>query len=415
MRVFIGLTEVANCIHNYAKGFRALGIDVFAVVDERAWPYPDSQYDVVLYERFGKPPRRSGWFSLNWQWWRLRYYLLFLKAVLTCDVFIFTFGSSFRANRRDYWLLKRLGKKIVSVFLGSDTRYWYAYTREAELLGTDSDIRGYLDNVLKNQPHDYLAVKLETVRQAEAHADLILAQPDAAQLQSRPYMRLNIPIDLSSIQCEIPDRERPLILHVPSARGIKGTDRVLEAVEQLQRERVAFDFRLIEKTPNRAVRQLLRDSDIVIDQLNSETIATLALEALAAGNVVLARYLPERARIGLDCPVINVNGATLLTRLREVIENRELRRRLAGEGRPYVERHHSHTLVAKQILEWLDPKRRGDFHFSPTFFRDHFVMSASLAERERELLKTEPSHWWASGLEGVRFDEGELRESRSDV
>jgi len=414
MRVFIGLTEVANCVHTYAKGFRALGIDAFAVIEERAWPYPDSEYDAVLKERFGEPPGRSV-FSWSWQRWRLRYYLLFLKAILTCDVFIFIFGSAFRADRRDYWLLKRLGKKIVCVFLGSDTRHWYAYTQEAELLGTDADIRAYLDNVLKNQPHDYLAVKLETVRQAEAQADLILALPDAAQLQSRPYMRLNIPIDLSSIQCEIPNRERPLVLHAPSARGIKGTDRVLEVVEGLQREGVAFDFRLIERTPNRTVREALRHSDIVIDQLNSETIATLALEALAAGNVVLARYLPERVRIGPDCPVINVNGATLAARLREVVENRELRCRLANEGRPYVERHHSHTLVAKQILEWLDPKRRGDLHFYPTFFRDHFVMSSSLAERERELLKTEPAHWRASQLEGVRFDEKEPRASRANV
>jgi len=59
MRVFIGLTEVANCVHTYAKGFRALGIDAFAVIEERAWPYPDSEYDAVLKERFGEPPGRS--------------------------------------------------------------------------------------------------------------------------------------------------------------------------------------------------------------------------------------------------------------------------------------------------------------------------------------------------------------------
>jgi len=405
MKVFIGLTEVANCVHNYAKGFRDLGVGTFTVLDERGWPYADSKYDVVLTEAFGPPPKPSGRLSLKWHLWRLRYYLVLLRAALTCDVFIFTFGSAFRADRRDYWLLKRLGKRIVSVFLGSDTRYWYAYTQEAELLGTDADIRPYLDTVLKEQAHDYLAVKLETVRQAEAYSDVILALPDAAQLQTRPYMRLNIPIDLTCIDCAIHDRARPLVVHAPSARSIKGTDRILEVVAELQRDGVCFDFRLIEKTPNRVVREVLSESDIVIDQLNSETVATLALEALAAGNVVLARYLPDRVRIAPDCPVVNVNGGTLAARLREVIEDRELRGRLARLGRPYVERYHSHVVVAKQILEWVDPRRRGDYHFHPTFFRDHFVMSASLARREREQLKNEPPHWLANDLAGVRFVE----------
>jgi glycosyltransferase involved in cell wall biosynthesis len=403
MRVFIGLTEVANCVHQYGKAFRALGVRTLTVVEERAWAYPDSEYDIVLHEKLGDPPTRSGILNLRWHLWRFRYYLILARAALTCDVFIFTFGSSFRSDRRDYWLLKKLGKQIVSVFLGSDTRYWFAYTQETEFLGIDSDIRSYLDEVLKNQPHDYLAVKLETVRKAEAHADLILALPDAAQLQSRPYMRLNIPIDLSEIQCNIPDRARPLVIHAPSMRSIKGTDRVLAAVEQLRAQGVSFDFRLVERTSNTKLREQLQESDIVVDQLYSETVATLALEGLAAGNVVLARYLPERVRIAPDCPVVNVNAETLSNRLREIIEDRELRVQLARAGRPYVETYHSHIIVSRQILEWLDPTRRGAFHFHPTFFRDHFVMSPALARREAELLKGEPPHVWASDLAGVRF------------
>ena len=45
---------------------------------------------------------------------------------------------------------------IVSVFLGDDTRYWYAYTQEAELNGTASEIRPYLDEVLHERGFDAL-------------------------------------------------------------------------------------------------------------------------------------------------------------------------------------------------------------------------------------------------------------------
>jgi glycosyltransferase involved in cell wall biosynthesis len=423
MRIFIGLSEIANCVNTYGKAFRELGFRTLTVVGHRAWAYPDSTYDVVLSEDLGTPPERSGRFDvlamLRRQLWRLRFYLLFAWAVLTCDVFIFVFGSSFRADRRDYWLLKKLRKRIVSVFLGSDTRYWYAYVQEAELIGTDSDIRPYLDEGVKGRAHDYLAVKLATVRDAERYSDLILAMPDAAQLQTRPYMRVNIPIDLSRIECFVPDRAVPIVVHAPSVRSIKGTEHVLAAVEQLRREGIAFDFRLIEGLPNTELCQLLRDADIVVDQLYGETVATLALEGLAAGNVVLARYLPDRVRIGADCPVVNINVVTLQDRLREVIVDRELRRRLATAGRRYVELYHSHLVVARQILDWLDPKRRGEFHFHPTFFRDHFTMSPALAQREAELLRSEPLYVRVASLPnlpGVRFREpGVDRESEPIV
>src|SRR5690349_518848 len=246
MRVFIGLTEVANCVHTYAKALRELGVSTFTVVAERAWAYPDSSYDIVLSEKLGEPGGRA-----RLQLWRLRYYLIMLRALLTCDVFIFTFGSGFRADKWDYWLLKKLGKKVICVFLGDDTRYWYAYTEEARFLGLDADIRPYLDEVLKDRPHDYLAVKLSTVQKAESHADVVVSLPDAAQLHSAPYMRLNIPLDLSTIGSSVPDREVPLVLHAPSVRAIKGTDHVLAAVERLRHEGVAFEFRLLERLPNR--------------------------------------------------------------------------------------------------------------------------------------------------------------------
>lgn len=394
MRIFVGLSEVANCVHTYAKGFRAIGVDSLSVVSRNAWAYPDSTYDVNLDELLGPAPEGRGGIrellNVRRHVWRLRYYLVFLRALLTCDVFIFTFGSSFRADRRDYQLLKKLGKRIVTVFLGSDVRYWFAYAQEAELLGIDGDIRPYLESGLKGRSTDYLAVKLQTVRQCEAHADLILSLPDAAQLQTRPYMRANIPIDLSSVECVVPDREVPVIVHAPSVRGIKGTEHVLEAIDRLRGEGLMFEFRLMERAPNSEIRAVLRDSDILVDQLFSETVATLALEGLATGNAVLARYLPERVRIGPDCPVVNVNVFTLTDRLRELIVDRPLRRRLAEAGRAYVETHHSHVVVARQILDWLNPEQRGDFHFHPTFFRDHFRMSRELAHHEAELLRKEP-------------------------
>jgi hypothetical protein len=129
---------------------------------------------------------------------------------------------------------------------------------------------------------------------------------------------------------------------------------------------------------------MLADSDIVIDQLMSMSLGTLALEAMATGNVVLARYQPQRAQIPVDCPAVNVSVATLTDTLRRLIQDRELRRQLAEAGRPYVTKHHSHVRVVQQLLDWLKPGGIVKYDYYPTFFRDEFSMPPELLKEERK-------------------------------
>lgn len=404
MRVFLGTTEIANVIHNYAKGFRAHGVKTLSLVEEKSWAYPDSSYDIVLCERLGVPTsgRRLG-ARVRMLWWRLRYWVLALRLILQCDVFVFVFGSSFSVRRLDYRLLKLLGKRIVSVFLGDDIRYWYAYTQEAEASPWTAEVRPYLDRVLRNRPHDYLAVKLATVQDAERHADLILSEPGSAQLLSKPYARVKIPIDLAALRFHVSDREVPVVVHAPSDRGIKGTEYVLKAVEQLYAEGLQFEFRLLDRMPNALVREQLSEADIVVDQVYSGNVATLALESMAAGNAVLARHLHERSRLAPDCPVVHATIETLADRLREVILNRELRMRLAYAGREWVAEHHDLDRVAGEILQWLQEGGARAQEITPTFFQQQFVMSRALAQQEAEQLRTEAGYMKATSLDGVRF------------
>ena len=62
-------------------------------------------------------------------------------------------------------------------------------------------------------------------------------------------------------------RENPVIIHAPSRRRVKGTDAVLAAINQLQAEGIAFEFRLVEGLPNDEALKLYAESDIIVDQL----------------------------------------------------------------------------------------------------------------------------------------------------
>ncbi len=123
-RIFIGLKEIASFNAIYAKGFQALGYETYTIIDRKNPYYPDFDYDVVLSDLIGLYSADAGSLKTVLRFlgrWIISPFI-FIKAVFTCDVFIFLFGTSFLPFFVDYWILKVLGKKIVSVFLGTDIR-----------------------------------------------------------------------------------------------------------------------------------------------------------------------------------------------------------------------------------------------------------------------------------------------------
>ena len=387
MRIFIGLSEIANMAATYADGFRALGHETYTAVRTRHRFYPDRDYDVVLDEAWAPPggqDRARG--ELRSRLSRLvSRPIVLARAVRRCDTFVFIFGTSFLPRYWDYPLLKLLGKRIVCVFCGSDILYGPAYEQEMRAMGLAGDLGDVFDHY-RGLPYNRYSMKLRRVRAAERWADLVLSQPSMGQLQRRPYRRINLPMDLSRYRFAVHDRRVPKVLHAPSRRNIKGSRYVQEAVDTLRSEGVELEFQCLEGVANEQVRASLSEADIVIDQLMSQTVATFALEGLAAGNAVLARYEPEYARVPPGCPVVRTTAHTLVDRLREVIVDRGLRRRLAHAGRPYVEEHHDHRVVAKQILDWLDRDGIQDCDFEPTFFEEGFT-PPSLRERWGEFVR----------------------------
>lgn len=373
MRIFLGLTEIANILNNYAKGFRALGHDVVTIVDHYNKFYPDAQYDFVLDKQ--KPTNCINTKlaqTLNTVVSKASGIRLLPELVKKCDVFLFTWGTSFMPGFGDYKIIKQAGKKIVSTFWGSDIRYWHALKKEMEEFGVEGEIEPFIDFVANfTQYKSTYKAKRRIVAAAERYSDLILSQPGFGQLQTRPYMRAIAPLDLSEYKFEIPNRIVPLILHAPSRRGVKGTDYVLQAMEKLKQEGIPFTFRLIENMPNPEVRKELTEADILVDELYSETIGVLSAEAMASGTVTLVRYMPDYAGVPSGCPAVNVTKDTLVDRLRNIIIDRSLRQRLAEAGRPYVELNNNHIEIARNILHWLKQDVITQYDFTPSFYQTY--------------------------------------------
>jgi|WetSurMetagenome_2_1015567.scaffolds.fasta_scaffold91906_1 hypothetical protein len=366
MHIFLGLVEVANIASTYAKAFRAMGHSVTIMAIERNRFYPEANYDYLL--RSQSKPSNSVVAALSDYYTRgVKPIPYFFQLREQFDVFIFLWGTSFFPYYLDYPLLKKAGKKIVATFWGTEIRYGPALAKEMDTLGVRSEIEPYL-RYLKTVPTKYFARK-RMIRQAEQYADLILSQQGFGQLQKRPYMRANVPLDLLQYSFKIPARKIPLVVHAPSKRNVKGTSYVLTAVEELKQEGIDFDFKLIENTPNPQVRALLSESDILVDELFSETIGMLSAEGMATGNAVLVRYMPEYGHIPPGCPAVITTCFTVKDRLREMILDQKLRCQLAEQGRVYVQVNNDHMQVVKSILDWLEPGGIREYDYNPTFYR----------------------------------------------
>ncbi len=370
MRICIGLTEIASLAAAYASGFRQLGHEVYTVVTSRHPFYLDASYDRVIDESLNLPLNPTSPLAKARREFCRRAYRtqLFNDLLPQTDLFVYLFGTSFLPRYADYRRIRQAGKQLVSIFLGSDTRHWYPFQQEMQSLGLAAEVQPFIDGI-RAREIEGLPAKLRRVKAAEQHANLILSQPGNGQLQTRPYMRMTIPLDLSQYRCQIPLRPHPCVLHAPSWRVGKGTSEILTAVENLHNAGVEFDFQLIENTPNAQVREMLSEADIVVDELYADTVGVLSTEAMAAGCAVLVHYPAAYAQVAPDCPAVNITDETLSDRLRAVILDLDLRRQLAEAGRPYVEAHHDHLQITRQILSWLQPEGIAAYDFTPTFHR----------------------------------------------
>lgn len=383
MRIFLGFSEVANFIQTYKKGFELNGWQTYTVVSHRNKYYSNADYDVVLldlckvWSHFPSVVKRLLVSFLI----RFHTYRAFIYALITCDVFFYNTGGNILPFELDYRLIRLLRKKLVIIFLGSEIRHWYVYQLEMERLGYSELFKTGIE-AYKNQRFGTYSSMLRRVKNAERFANLILSHPSYGQLQTRPYMRGRIGLEVSTIKWNIPNNDIPIIVHAPSSRSVKGTEFVIECINKIKQEGIEVDFRLVEDISNECLLDLLYESDIVIDELNSDSIGVLSTEAMATGNAVLTSYLPEYFDFKNNCPVLNSNKETLLANLRNVIVNREYRMELAREGRKYVIEHNDLKRVTAKIVEWCFRVSPLEYDVVPEI-NNSFSMPEHITEVER--------------------------------
>ena len=138
-------------------------------------------------------------------------------------------------------------------------------------------------------------------------------------------------------------------MHAPNHRGVKGTEFLIEAVEELREEGLKVDLNLLERIPNDQVMETLRSADILVEQLIAGGYALSGIEGMASGVAVLCNLdHPERIVIfrrysfAQECPILSTTPETIKQSLQILVTNPSLRRELGLAGRQYAEKYHSY-------------------------------------------------------------------------
>ena len=356
-RVFIGLLETCDYTLRLAQGMRTLGYDVthVVVINETISPY---------LQRSEKPDRYLNYHG-SWVLLQVQLFFEFFRNFLTHDLFIFNFGEAFFSmglNEKmnpvlyrfysqfiDWKILKMLGKKIIVVTHGCDIRHYKLIEQWAIEQGNKYNC--CMNCKDKNQCEP--SIKQQRVKMIEKYADYIFSHPNAAQLFTRSYNHISLPINLSNIKFEIHNNQNPLMIHAPTSSEIKGTKYLLKAINKLKNKGYKFRFILIKNLPHEDLIKKLVEADIVIDQFLEKRggISLFTIEGLATGNVVLSSFTPGYEGVPKDAPIVPTYPENIFDNLKFILENPKIRIELVKKGRKFVEKYHDYIKVTKKFLK----------------------------------------------------------------
>jgi len=144
---------------------------------------------------------------------------------------------------------------------------------------------------------------------------------------------------------------RPVVAHAPSSSWLKGSEWVDPVLQRMDHEGL-LTYRRVQNLPPIMVPALLREVDVVVDQVVLGNPGVLAAQSMAAGRLVLA-HLPEpvRRRFSDPPPVIETTPATVEQVLLSIIENQEHYGEIAARGVEFARKYHDGRMSARVLTE----------------------------------------------------------------
>ena len=262
------------------------------------------------------------------------------------NIFHFYFSQTLTRNQWDLPFYRILGKKVVFHYLGADVQL-YKYSLEKYKI---TNVAYYY----KNGPEHDRNV-LRRLRRETRYADLqIVCAPYLSEFVKNSIV-IPLAIDLSDFTYYPKENitDEIIIAHAPTHRGNKGTEFIINAVEQLKKEGFNIKFLLIENVSHNELKKAYIKCDIFIDQVLIGWYGAAAVEAMAMGRPVICFCREEYYKyidFGDQIPIINANRDTILDILRETLNKREILPEIGNKSRKFIENIHDVDKITESLI-----------------------------------------------------------------
>lgn len=346
----VGTMEIASMVANFARAVP----DSYSVMLAPNRFY-DFAYDLEI--RGGGGAWLRYWFVGPW---------VFGRLAAGAHGFVYVGANGFLLSEVDdrdweFGFLRRHGVRVVCLFTGSDIRspaLMRAFQQETGL----ENIVTYLDQVspvLASPGYDDLRRRVAAV--ADRHADVVFtAAVDQLSYLQRPteafpYFYPDAELLLDAAKHAAPGPR--IVVHAPSSPIIKGTQVVRAAVQRLQSEGHAFEYRELVDVPHTEVLAALREAHIVLNEFYAFVPGVFGVEAMANGCALLTR---ADESIETDLPAgsndawIVTTAGDIETNLRELLQHPERIERQAAAGLAWVQQHATVSASGARVRAILD-------------------------------------------------------------
>ena len=257
-----------------------------------------------------------------------------------------------------YSLLKSANKKFFILGAGSDAYFWQKGRKKLEY-GPFEDTLKYDIKAEKfyMQSEDSFSYNTKIVEQSDGLIPILYEYEVSYDNCSKRLNTIPLPINTKAVKYkENIVGSKLVIFHGLSRYGFKGTRHVEDAYSELIKK-YPNDLELIidGQLPLVDYLEVLQKSNVVIDQVNSYSVAMNGLYALAMGKVVIGGAEPEGLKsIGVPhSPVINVKPSkeSIVRAVEELLDNRASIPDQGLESRKFVEEFHCHLKIAKKYID----------------------------------------------------------------
>jgi len=264
------------------------------------------------------------------------------KCVNQYDTFHFHFGQTFtRYTYEDLDMLKKLNKKMVMNYWGSQVRRLSIAKRKNPYA------------IVKQQDEKLIISRMEKVSKYIDTAIVLdheLLEHVEGYFKKVYVIRTSVNPDTYNPVYPSVKTKRPLIVHAPTHREVKGTEYVVKAIQRIK-EQCDIDFKLIENMTNAEARKWYQKADIIVDQLRLGAYGKVSIEGMLFGKPVI-NYIREDliSKYPSNLPIVSANPNTIEYQLLNLIQKPKLRHKLGIKGRKYAIKHHNQETIARQLL-----------------------------------------------------------------